>query len=74
MPGDVIFEKVKGGIQVTYMINGQQAATLQNKKKLSDKEGEKLIQELHLFDTDEATVYKTQVDRVPVTAIYIKVK
>ena len=24
MPGDVIFEKVKGGIQVTYMINGQQ--------------------------------------------------
>lgn len=43
-------------------------------QKLSDKEGEKLIQELHLFDTDEATVYKTQVDRVPVTAIYIKVK
>ena len=42
----------------------QLAATVQNKKKLSDKEGEKLIQELHLFDTDEATVYKTQVDKI----------
>ena len=36
----------------------QFAAILQNKKKLSDKDGEQLVQDLHLLAMDDATAYK----------------